>query len=101
MTPSVEPQPISVTSASAGPDSFGGWTAASMPAILRMRFSIMARRLCGLVNSSLISTPSSVVLVGGDHVDVAGHAGNGARRDAAFGDLVALVAVGAVAVWPR
>ena len=59
MVPSVEPQPISVTSASAGPSSTGGGTAASMPCTLRMRFSIMARRLAWLVYSSLMSTPFS------------------------------------------
>ena len=32
-----------------------------------------------------------IVLVAGDDVGVAGHAGNGARGDAALGDLVALV----------
>src|SRR5215472_1775242 len=56
----VDPQPIKLTPASRGPNSAGGGTAASMPATLRIRFSIMARRLTGLVNSSLIKTPSSM-----------------------------------------
>ena len=59
MVPSVEPQPISVTSASGGPSSTGGGTMASIPCTLRMRFSIMARRLAWLVYSSLMSTPFS------------------------------------------
>src|SRR5207247_2613835 len=45
ITPFVEPHPIKVTSAPGSPVSFGGGTAASMPAILRCRFSIMARRI--------------------------------------------------------
>src|SRR5216117_2456885 len=59
ITPLVDPQPINVTSASRGPHNSGGETAASIPTTFRMRFSIMARRLIGLVNSSLINTPSS------------------------------------------
>ena len=59
MTPSVEPQPISVTWAFGGPNSFGGFSEERTPSILRMRFSCMAWRLWGLVNSSLMSTPFS------------------------------------------
>ena len=55
----VDPQPIRVTSALAGPCSLGGSTEASMPWTLRIRFSIMARRFTVLVYSSLMSTPSS------------------------------------------
>src|SRR6185437_5934161 len=51
--------PIRVTSASAGPSSFGFGTIASMPCTLRMRFSIIRRRLAWLVYSSEISTPFS------------------------------------------
>ena len=40
---------MSVTSALAGPMSCGGGMEAAMPSILRMRFSIMARRLAWLV----------------------------------------------------
>ena len=59
ITPWVDPQPIRVTSAFAGPCNLGGGIVASIPCTLRMRFSIMARRLLGLVYSSLISMPSS------------------------------------------
>ena len=62
-----------------------------MPATLRMRFSIMARRLTGVGVLVADQHAVFVVLVAGDDVGVAGHAGNGARRDAALGDLVALV----------
>jgi len=54
-----DPQPMRVTSASRGPISSGGGTDFSMPVILRMRFSIMARRLVALVYSSLMRTPFS------------------------------------------
>jgi len=66
--------------------SSGLGTEFSIPVILRMRFSIIARRLVALVYSSLMRDAIFVVLVAGDGMRVAGHARNGARGDAAFGD---------------
>ncbi len=63
----------------------------SIPAIFRMRFSIMARRLMRVGELVADQHAVFVVLVGGDGVDVARNARNGARRDAAVGDLVAFV----------
>ena len=59
ITPSVEPQPTSVTAAFSGPTSFGGAMSLIAAFILRPRFSTIMRRLFGLVNSSLMSVPSS------------------------------------------
>jgi hypothetical protein len=48
-----------VTTALFGPTSFGGAIWERMVSILRARFSTIMRRLAGLVNSSLMSVPSS------------------------------------------
>ena len=69
-----------------GPISSGGGTAASMPATFRWRFSIMARRLIGI--GELVADQYAVlhVLIRGGGVVVAGNAGDGARRNTAFGE---------------
>ena len=74
-----------------GPDRAGGGTADSIPATLRMRFSIMARRLIGIGEFVADQDAVFLMFIGGRRVGVAGNTGNGARRNAAVGDLVSLV----------
>ena len=58
-TPHVEPQPTSVTSASAGPSSFGAGRCSGTVVILRPRLSTIFLRRTVSVYTSLMSTPSS------------------------------------------
>ena len=92
ITPSVEPQPTSVTSASAGPNSVGG--SMTRQDAVHLAHALFVHRLAFVRIGVLVADQPAfvVVLVGGDHVDVAWRAGERARRDAAVGDLVALVA---------
>ena len=97
MTPSVEPQPTSVTAAFSGPTSLGG-------AMCRHDGLHLARALlhhhAALVRvGEFVADERAVlvVLVGGGDVDVAGHARHGAGRDAALGVLVAQIGVVVVA----
>ena len=98
MTPSVDPQPMSVTSASRGPDQFGRRDRGFDSGNLALALLHHVAALDGV--GELVADEHAVfhVLVGGDGVGVARHAGNGARRDAAFGEQIALVAIRAVAV---
>ena len=80
-----------VTSASAGPRSWGGGTEAAMPVDLAHALFHHGAALGGV--GVLVGDEDAVfvVLVAGDDVGVAGDAGDDARGDAALGDLVALV----------
>ncbi len=92
MTPSVEPQPISVTSASSAPHSSGGFEQRQNR--FHLAHALFVHRLALVRIGELVADQHAVfiVLVGGDDVHVARRARHRARRDAAGGDLVALVA---------
>ena len=88
----MEPQPINVTSALAGPRSLGeGGTEASIPVTFAHALFHHGATLDCVGVFVRDEDAVFVVLVARDYVGVAGDAGEDARGDTALGDLVALV----------
>ena len=92
----MEPQPISVTSASAGPIKHrrldGCLDAGDLPLALFHHLAALG----GV--GELVADEYAILhmFIRRGRVVVAGNAGNGSRRNAALGEQVALVAIGAV-----
>src|ERR1700745_1986445 len=92
ITPLVDPQPINVMSASRGPDNTGGGAAGLVPGNFSHSLFHHVAPFCWVREFVTDQNAVFVVFVAGCGVGVTGNTRNGARRDAACGDLVALVA---------
>ena len=93
MTPSVEPQPTSVTAALSGPTSLGGAICESTRFHFARALFHHQAALGGVGEFVADQRAVLVVFIRGRDMDVAGHAGDGARRDAALGEFVTQIGI--------